>query len=86
VFPAPTILELFVGGYAGKEGLLLFLERESDHVRMPLPVVRHPAETWMKQRWWTQQDFRGQMVRLVAVDNATVWVVGCCEQSGRFRC
>ena len=71
VFPAPTILELFVGGYAGKEGLLLFLERESDHVRMPLPVVRHPAETWMKQRWWTQQDFRGQMVRLVAVDNAT---------------
>ncbi len=71
-FTAPTILELFVAGYAGgadKPGLQLFLEREDNHARVPLRLRRQPGEMWVKLRWWMDADVRGKEVRLVAIDH-----------------
>ena len=72
VFRAPKILELFVSGYWGREdrpGLQVFLEREDNHKRVPLPTRRQPGELWVKLYWWMADDVRDQPVRLIAQDS-----------------
>lgn len=74
VFRAPKILELFVSGYWGREDrpdLKVFLEREDNHHRIPLPTRRQPGELWVKVYWWMADDVRDQPVRLIAQDSET---------------
>jgi hypothetical protein len=76
IFEAPRILELLIAGYAGNPGLAMFLEREDDHSRFPLPVGRQPRERWEKFQWWIPAHTQGHNVRLVALDNATASWLG----------
>jgi hypothetical protein len=80
VFEAPRVLECFLAGYPGKPGLELFLERESDHLRIPLAVPgnSYPGEVWRRFYWRLPSSARGQQVSMVAVDSsadaATGWL------------
>lgn len=72
MFEAPRVLECFLAGYPGKPGLDLFLERQSDHLRIPLivPGKDYPGEIWRRFYWPLPSSARGRKVTLVAVDNA----------------
>lgn len=79
VFQAPAILELFVAGYPGsdKPGLQLALETEDTHRRLPLPASKLAGGVWVKLHWWLPKDWRGQRVRLIAIDHESspgVWL------------
>lgn len=69
-FKAPRILELVISGYAGTPGLEIFLERQDNGARFPLPVGVQPTEYWRKYHCWIPAEIRGRSVRLVAVDKA----------------
>ncbi len=70
VFEAPATLELFIAGYRREPGLQLFLEREDNHARYPLPAQQQAAETWVKSQWNLASDLRGRELRLIAIDQA----------------
>jgi hypothetical protein len=71
-FIAPRILECFLSGYPGKPGLELYLERQSDHLRIPLNVPGNsfPGEVWRRFHWSIPSAVRNQPVMLVAIDNS----------------
>jgi hypothetical protein len=73
VFKAPRILQCYLSGYPGKPGLDLFLERQSDHLRIPLPIPGNsfPGEVWRRFYWWLPDTARGQQVTLVALDHSS---------------
>jgi hypothetical protein len=68
-FEAPRFLGLFVTGYPRSTGISLFLERNSDGLRYPLRVAS-PGPIWRDARFALPRGFRGEDVRLVAIDEA----------------
>ena len=70
-FKAPSILTLFVTGYPNLPGNELFLEQIDTKDKLKLKTG-NPGEKWINTKWILPDKWRGSMIRLVAIDNATV--------------